>query len=84
MVSVKASESTGTTGPSFDWREVGHSVREHNLTLHHGFCLPASCSANKVIEYANRDFSGNGLEAFATKCRTNDPVKVTAVDVLAL
>lgn len=84
MTSLQAqSNETASTG-RFEWRNVGSLVRENNLKLVLGLCLPASCSPKKVIEYSNAVFSDASLEAFSTTCRTNNPVAFTSIDYFAM
>lgn len=68
----------------FDWREVGLTVRQNNLQLVQGFCLPASCSPEKVINYTSTIMSEADLEAIETTCRTNDPVPFKIIDYFAM
>lgn len=68
----------------FDWGIVGPVARERNIELGQGICLPAVCSPEKVVEYANKIFEEDNLKASAASCRTNDPVEVKAIDVFAL
>lgn len=86
MTSLQATnDQTSDHRPGrFEWQDVGSLVRKNNLELVQGFCLPASCSAEKVIEYSNDVLSGTGLKAFATTCRTDDPVAFKPIDYLAM
>lgn len=68
----------------FDWSIVGPATPNRSIELGQGICLPASCSPEKVVEYANKVFEGDNLKASAAKCRTNDPVEVKFVDIFAL
>lgn len=82
--SVGTGSNVSAIGARPDWREIGSLVRAENLTLVHGICLPASCSAHKVVEYANKILSEAELEAFDAICRTDDAVPIEALDVFAM
>lgn len=87
MVSASPAENItvgSITRPSFNWPDIGFLGRENGLNLGHGFCLPASCSPEKVINYTNDIFLEAGYEAVAATCRTNDRIPFKAVDVLAM
>lgn len=68
----------------FDWSVIGPVARERNVVLGLGICLPASCSPEKVVAYANKIYEEDNLEASLADCRTNDPIKIKAVDVFAM
>ena len=59
-------------------------AREQNLEIGLGFCLPASCSTHKVLEYSNKILIEANLQAFDAVCRTNDPIKPNGIDIFAL
>jgi hypothetical protein len=62
----------------------GNLVRKHKLSLSHGICVPAACSVDKVNEFSNQLLSLSNLEAIKTTCATNDAVKFTAIDIIAM
>ncbi len=66
------------------WNNAGSIVRENNLTLTFGICLPASCSPHRVVTYSNKFLIESDLEAISTICRTNDPVQFEVIDYFAL
>lgn len=68
----------------FNWGIIGPVTRERSIKLGQGICLPAVCSPEKVVEYANKIFEEDNLKASAANCKTNDPVEVKAVDYFAL
>lgn len=85
MLTVEARDGEDPpTFSRFDWRHIGEILRENKLTLRQGICLPAVCSREKVINYSNEIFNQVHLDVINAVCRTNDPVKVEAVDVFAL
>ena len=57
-------------------------AKEKNLNLVRGICVPASCSQQKVIQYANIKFVE--LHAITSVCKTNDPVPFKAIDIFAM
>lgn len=59
-------------------------MRNYSLTLTNSFCLPASCSEKKVIEYVNGIFQQADLIPLEAQCLTNDPISFNVVDILAM
>ena len=59
-------------------------VRANNLNLVLGFCLPASCSPEKVVEYSSNFLTGADLTATSAICRTNDPIPFEALAYFAM
>lgn len=84
MVSTAALDSNATFKGDFDWREIGSLARENNFNFVQGICLPASCSQEKVLDYASKILSEADLKAVGTICRTNDPVAFKTIDYFAL
>lgn len=68
----------------FNWREIGSLARDYKLNFVHGICLPASCSPEKVIDYAKEILLEADLEPVGVVCRTNDAVPLGAVDVATM
>lgn len=62
----------------------GGFARDKNLQLVSGVCLPASCSLEKVLRYANKILANADLEAFSVTCKTNDPLPFDWLDVFAM
>lgn len=80
----KANESSVSRNGRFEWQDIGLLARENNLRFVHGMCLPASCSADLVINYSNQIVSQAELEAVATTCRTNNPIAFNPIDYFAM
>lgn len=68
----------------FNWREIGSFARELNLDFIQGICLPASCSVEKVLNYANEILNAADLIGLNAICRTNDPTSPALIDYFAL
>ena len=85
MVPFRAmANKTFIRSDNFDWREVGNYLRANKLTFENGFCLPATCSKQKVIDYANIIFMDADLETWNASCRTNDPIEFKALDIFTM
>lgn len=55
------------------------------MTAINGYCLPASCSPQMVLDFLNERFlNQNDLQALSTTCRTNDPYSFEIIDVVAM
>ncbi|CRK88151.1 CLUMA_CG001936, isoform A [Clunio marinus] len=68
----------------FDWREIGAIARENNYNFRHGFCLPASCSSEKVLNYMRTYLSQADFNVTEAECQTNDPLKYEIIDIIAI
>ncbi|CRK88311.1 CLUMA_CG002090, isoform A, partial [Clunio marinus] len=85
LVGFKALNSSYHKNSSsvFDWREIGDFVGKQNLSIITGFCLPASCSEKKVVQFLNEFLPTTNLNATKAQCQTNDPKPTTSLDVFA-
>lgn len=77
-------ETSSIVDEIFKWRGVGSLVRENDLTLVNGICVPAACSVEKVIAYSKLILTQADLKPVAAVCRTNDPVPFEALDIFAM
>ena len=62
----------------------GEIARANNLNFRHGFCLPASCSSQKVLSYVNRYLARAGFIGSTTRCQNNDQVRYEPLDIFAM
>lgn len=62
----------------------GKIARENELSFRHGFCLPASCSSEKVSSYMSTYLAQGDFVAGSVRCQTNDPVKYEVLDIIAV
>lgn len=62
----------------------GAIARSNCFNFRHGFCLPASCSSEKALNYTNRFLSIADFEGSAIRCQTNNPVPYDALDIIAM
>jgi len=76
-----ANESSLT---SYNWRQIGPIVREYDLTLVLGICLPESCSLERVIDYSTDILTEADMIAIAATCKTDDAASVEAIDIFAM
>lgn len=59
-------------------------LRNNRMRLMNGFCIPASCSTEKVVSYLNENFlNRNDLQALRAQCRTNDSPSFNALEITA-
>jgi len=69
----------------YSFRFSGSIVRENNLILRHGICVPASCSADRTVDYFNsRYLSQADLIGSSARCQTNDAITFDTLDIIAI
>lgn len=62
----------------------GAIARSNNFDFRHGYCLPASCSAERALNYINQFLSIADFEGSAIRCQNNDPVPYDSLDIVAM
>lgn len=63
----------------------GKLARKNDFAdFNHGFCVPASCSEQKSLEFIESYLSKADLQPFEVRCQTNDPVKLDFIDIFAM
>ncbi|KAG5670728.1 hypothetical protein PVAND_000972 [Polypedilum vanderplanki] len=86
MIFHTATEEQNKTNwnPNFDWREIGKIVRNKQMKLATGICVPASCNTKKVIDFANNFLSSADLIATDATCKTNDQLPFDWLDIFTI
>lgn len=62
----------------------GKLAHEKEFDFKFGYCLPASCSNEKVMEYVRSFLMSADMEPFGIRCQTNDPKKFRTLDIFAM
>ncbi|KAG5684553.1 hypothetical protein PVAND_013778 [Polypedilum vanderplanki] len=66
-------------------KKLAEFLRNNRLFPTNGFCLPASCSAESVVQFLNQQFLfKNDLVALGGECRTNDLLPLDPLDYFVI
>ncbi|CRK88312.1 CLUMA_CG002091, isoform A [Clunio marinus] len=81
---VMSGFQTNITEDRSNWQDIGSIIGLTNVSLINGYCLPASCSNEKALDYVNTFLVQANLAGVESYCRTNDSLPFTAVDIFAI
>ena len=84
MVVMTIISSLHSSSKNYFHLDIQYNAGEKGLQLKTGICLPASCSEEKSLNYANRYLSVADMEGFKIRCQTNDRLPFEFLDVLAM
>ncbi|KAG5670208.1 hypothetical protein PVAND_000486 [Polypedilum vanderplanki] len=69
----------------FNLKTFANLLQIYKISPTNGFCLPASCSTENVVEFLNQEFLlQNDLVAIDAKCKTNNIAPLDLIDYFSI